>query len=233
MTSSYYILCLETSTPCCSVALSSDNGCLASLSYEITHAHTQLLPQILSHLLDSCALKRNQLSAVAISEGPGSYTGLRIGAATAKALCYALHIPLIATSPLRLMAEELSKYLSSPALILPLLPQKGSTYAYALYNSSLEPLISPEMGTLSPELLTQIASSHPLYVLTPSVQLPEAITDRLHAHQLLLHLPSRPSATQICDYASSSYLKKAFTSAEEFQPLYPVQKSYRRCISSL
>ena len=184
-------------------------------------------------MLDSCALKRNQLSSVAISEGPGSYTGLRIGAAQPKPFAtrfrYLLSLRRLSAS----LAEELSKYLSSPALILPLLPQKGSTYAYALYNSSIEPLISPEMGRLPPELLTQIASSHPLYVLTPSVQLPEAITDGLHAHQQLLHLPSRPSAAQMCDYASSVYLKKAFTPAEEFQPLYPVQKSYLRSTSLL
>ena len=226
MSTNHHILCLETSTSYCSVAIASHEGCLTSLSAYMSHAHAQCLPLIFDDLLDSCALSRGQLNAIALSRGPGSYTGLRIGAAAAKALCYALRVPLITTSPLQLMAEEVSSRLPSDALVLPLIPQRGTTYAYALYNGALDLLIGPEMGPLSSELLSRVASLSPLYLLTPSPRLPEAIIRARGTAQDILQLYSSPSATQMCSYASLVYLREDFTEAESFKPLYPLQRSY-------
>jgi len=96
-----YILCIETSTEVCSVAISHSGICLAVKSITEQGAHsTQLTPMIESILLEN-KLSIKDLSAVAYSSGPGSYTGLRIGLSVAKGICFGNEIPLISISTLQ------------------------------------------------------------------------------------------------------------------------------------
>ncbi|ASS47720.1 MAG: tRNA (adenosine(37)-N6)-threonylcarbamoyltransferase complex dimerization subunit type 1 TsaB [Candidatus Fluviicola riflensis] len=100
-----WILHLETATKVCSVALSS-NGELRQLE-EIAddqYAHGEQLTLLIEKVLKNAAITPRDLAAVSVSSGPGSYTGLRIGVSTAKGLCYALGIPLIAIDSLSSMA---------------------------------------------------------------------------------------------------------------------------------
>jgi tRNA threonylcarbamoyladenosine biosynthesis protein TsaB len=100
------ILHLETATKVCSVALSS-NGKLLQLS-EIDNdafAHGEQLTVLIEKVIEQESITMQELTAVSVASGPGSYTGLRIGVATAKGLCYALNIPLIAVDALSSLAE--------------------------------------------------------------------------------------------------------------------------------
>lgn len=100
------ILHLETATKVCSVALSA-NGKLVQLA-EIdndAYAHGEQLTVLIQQVLDIQGITANELQAISVASGPGSYTGLRIGVATAKGLCYALKIPLIAVDALSSLAE--------------------------------------------------------------------------------------------------------------------------------
>ena len=101
-----YILHLETATKVCSVALSKD-GKLVALkeAKEDGYSHGENLTLFIQDVLDYEGIQSSELSAVSLASGPGSYTGLRIGAATAKGLCYALNIPLIAIDALTSLAE--------------------------------------------------------------------------------------------------------------------------------
>lgn len=100
-----YILHLETATKVCSVALSK-NGNLISLkeAKEDGYSHGENLTLFIQEVLEKGKIKTTDLDAISLSSGPGSYTGLRIGAATAKGLCYALDIPLIAIDSLTSLA---------------------------------------------------------------------------------------------------------------------------------
>lgn len=103
---SHFILHLETSTQVCSVALSND-GKLVALK-ETTdegYVHGEKLNVFIQDVLKEVGIEINDLAAVSLASGPGSYTGLRIGAATAKGLCYALNIPLIAIDALSCLTE--------------------------------------------------------------------------------------------------------------------------------
>ena len=100
------ILSIETSTSVCSAALSQDGRLLKECIHPEGSNHAQLLPRYVEELL---ALAREQglkIDAIGLSEGPGSYTGLRIGASTAKGLCYGLSVPLIAVPTLEVWCEE-------------------------------------------------------------------------------------------------------------------------------
>jgi len=106
---SIYILNIETSTKACSVAIHK-NGNLIALKESITEnfSHSEKLLVFVEELIETSQIKLVDISAIAVSMGPGSYTGLRIGVATAKGLCYGLNIPLISISTLKSMSLGMS-----------------------------------------------------------------------------------------------------------------------------
>ncbi len=104
-----YILSIETSTTNCSVALSKEGDTIA-LKEDNSHnySHAELLHQFIEEVLAEAEVSINRLSAIAVSKGPGSYTGLRIGVSAAKGLCFSLDIPLIAISTLESLANQVT-----------------------------------------------------------------------------------------------------------------------------
>ena len=94
------ILHIETSTNVCSVALSEGTNCLLNISNNEGLNHAALLSTFVNKALNLLKLQSKQLNAIAVSGGPGSYTGLRIGVSTAKGLCYGLNLPLIEVNTL-------------------------------------------------------------------------------------------------------------------------------------
>tara|TARA_Y100000746_G_scaffold212700_1_gene204716 strand:- start:396 stop:1070 length:675 start_codon:yes stop_codon:yes gene_type:complete len=106
---SVYILNIETSTKACSIAIHK-NGNLIALKECVTEnfSHSEKLLVFVEELIGNSQLKLVDISAIAVSMGPGSYTGLRIGVATAKGLCYGLNIPLISISTLKSMSLGMS-----------------------------------------------------------------------------------------------------------------------------
>jgi len=101
-----YILHLDTSTKVCSVAISENGKTLAfKESKDDKYSHGENLTLFIQEVIVAAGITMNKLSAVSLASGPGSYTGLRIGASTAKGICYALKIPLIAIDSLRCIIE--------------------------------------------------------------------------------------------------------------------------------
>jgi len=100
-----FLLCIDTATDVCSVAL----GCGAQLlDYRDMHearSHARYLPQMIQELMEGQRLSIDQLGAVCVAGGPGSYTGLRVGVATAKGLCHVAQIPLLEVSTLLALAD--------------------------------------------------------------------------------------------------------------------------------
>ena len=97
------ILSIETATSICSVALHEKGELINFKEIDSDKSHSELLLQYIEEVLTEAGKSKNELAAIAVSEGPGSYTGLRIGLSTAKGLCYALDRPLIAISTLDAM----------------------------------------------------------------------------------------------------------------------------------
>jgi len=101
------ILQIETATTVCSVALANRGEVIAFKEIDQRNVHAEVITVFIDEILKSAGIKYNELDAVAVSSGPGSYTGLRIGVSTAKGLCYALDKPLIAVETLEAMADGL------------------------------------------------------------------------------------------------------------------------------
>ena len=134
------ILSIETSTTVCSAALHNDGKLIA---FEITHVPNSAASQLalmIDKLLRQPSVK---LEAVAVSSGPGSYTGLRIGVATAKGICYALSLPLIAVNSLALMSSEVNSKLEAiNCLLCPMIDARRMEVYTALFDNKLD-LVSP------------------------------------------------------------------------------------------
>ena len=100
------ILMMETSTEWCSVAISSGKNIIARRITETGKQHASLLAPFVDEALREAGMKASDCDAVAVSEGPGSYTGLRVGVSTAKGLCFGAGIPLIAVGTLKVLAMQ-------------------------------------------------------------------------------------------------------------------------------
>lgn len=115
------ILSIDTATRVCSVAVHKNGELIGQQSYHLQKSHSSLLPEIIKQLMDNAEVGLNQLDAIAISEGPGSYTGLRIGTATAKGLAFSLNLPLVAVNSLDSMLELVRRFYKGPALLCPMI----------------------------------------------------------------------------------------------------------------
>lgn len=99
------ILSIETSTNVCSVAIHNDSKLLSHQLHEVDKSHSSLLPGIALEICDGAKVSMSELDGIAVSDGPGSYTGLRIGIATAKGFAYTLKVPLISVPTMDIMLE--------------------------------------------------------------------------------------------------------------------------------
>lgn len=107
------ILCIETATEICSVAIVSETTLLALCENHEGNAHASQLTGLIEAALEQAGLTLQQLNAIAVSKGPGSYTGLRVGVSTAKGLCYALDKPLLAIPTLQSLAAQFAETIES------------------------------------------------------------------------------------------------------------------------
>lgn len=145
------ILCLETSSKVCSVAVGNDGGILSCLESDKENAHSSQLTYLVEKALHDASLELQGLCAIAVSMGPGSYTGLRIGVATAKGFCYALDKPLIAVPTLKSLAYGMRGQAGTGvALLCPMLDARRMEVYTAVYDSGLN-----EIRPVSAEIITR------------------------------------------------------------------------------
>lgn len=146
------ILLIETSGDICSTALLVDREVIAEKSINEKNSHSRELAPMVDALLKENRLETSDLSAIAISAGPGSYTGLRIAASLAKGLCFAANIPLIAVSSLSAIGYAMREGTKAPGLYHTLIDARREDAYTALFDENMA-LIEPE------EFLT-ITESH-------------------------------------------------------------------------
>lgn len=138
----HYILQIETATQVCSAALSANGETVAFIDVDEPNVHASQLTLLVDELLQKTGLGFGDLAAVAVSRGPGSYTGLRIGVSTAKGLCYAADLPLIGIDTLAGMAAGfVAASGGSPGvntLICPMIDARRMEVYAAVYDQKLQ-----------------------------------------------------------------------------------------------
>ena len=131
-----YILNIETATKNCSVALAKDgNTIICKEIAEEGYSHAERLHVFIEEIIKESGITFQDLTAIAVSQGPGSYTGLRIGVSAAKGLCFALDIPLIAVDTLQILASQAKV---SNGLIIPMIDARRMEVYSAIFNPNFE-----------------------------------------------------------------------------------------------
>jgi tRNA threonylcarbamoyladenosine biosynthesis protein TsaB len=148
------ILQIETATPSCSVALAKDRVVLACKQVNGRNLHAEVITRFIEEIISTAGFSYSDLDAIAVSCGPGSYTGLRIGISTAKGLCFALDKPLIAIETLEAMVYgviSMDEYKSKENLLLcPMIDARRMEVYTAVFNISGE-RIKPTSATIVDE----------------------------------------------------------------------------------
>ena len=140
------ILNIETSTEVCSVALTSEGQVLDHRENYEGQTHATLLSQYVKEMLDYAHSREMKIDAIAVSIGPGSYTGLRIGLSEAKGLAFGLNVPLIGVNTLQLLSVStmFNHFIDEENLLyVPMIDARRMEVYTAAYNPALEPVLEP------------------------------------------------------------------------------------------
>lgn len=156
------ILSIETSTNVCSVALHDAGELVKNQVHQVDKSHSSLLPGIAGDILAEAKLQYADLKAVAVSEGPGSYTGLRIGITTAKGLCYANEIPLISVGTLDAMIQAVHEKMKGEHFLCPMMDARRMEVYMKVVNDQLEDTWPQEAKILEENMFSEF--SKPIYV---------------------------------------------------------------------
>ena len=160
------ILSIETSTSVCSVALAKDGTLLSLRELDSKNSHAEVLNGYIEEVLAESKSTLADLSAVAISEGPGSYTGLRIGVSTAKGLCYSLDIPLININTLQSLAFHTSQNINKELLekenllFCPMIDARRMEAYTAHFNAQNEEIRKVEAEVIDENTYLELLDKH-------------------------------------------------------------------------
>jgi tRNA threonylcarbamoyladenosine biosynthesis protein TsaB len=131
------VLSLETSTDICSVAIHNNGALIKEIVIREPQAHASKLSPLIANILKEASLSIADVNAVAVTSGPGSYTGLRIGTSTAKGICYALDIPLISIPTLDVIAAQVKDSRAGEYLICPMIDARRMEVYCQIFDKSL------------------------------------------------------------------------------------------------
>ena len=161
------ILALDSSTEVCSAALLHDGKVVAERLNASGSNHAALLPLYVDQLQAIAREQGLRIEAVALSDGPGSYTGLRIGASLAKGLCYGMDIPLYAVPTLAVIAfaamQHITGMLTADALICPMIDARRMEVYTAVYDRSLHEAMPLEAKIIDEQSFAELLDSHVVY----------------------------------------------------------------------
>ena len=208
------ILNIETATKNCSVALSKDGRTLAIREIaEQNFSHAEKLHIFIEELFAESHLKLQDLSAIAVSQGPGSYTGLRIGVSAAKGLCYALSIPLIAVDTLEILARKIN---ISNGTILPMIDARRLEVYSAFFDSNYAKIRETKAEIIDENSFQE--ETEILHLIGDgAMKFKEILTGEKFKYYPEMQFPS---ATEMSLISFQKFQNKQFEDVAYFEPFY-------------
>lgn len=209
------ILSIETSTTNCSVSLSKEGEILAlKEDNNKGYSHAESLHLFIDEVLKQSNIKVEQLDAIAISKGPGSYTGLRIGVSTAKGLCFAIDKPLIAISTLESLSQKVNV---QSGYIVPMLDARRMEVYSAIFDANHNKIREVEAQILDKNSFSEYLSKDNVYFIGNGVPKTETLIEHPNAHFVKDELPS---ANEMAKLAYNKYKKSDIEDVAYFEPYY-------------
>lgn len=210
------ILNIETATKNCSVSLSVDGTLLASKEIaEENFSHAEKLHVFIENILMENNTTMENLNAIAVSQGPGSYTGLRIGVSSVKGLCYGLNIPMIALDTLEILARQLK---TDKGLIIPMLDARRMEVFCAVFDSNYQKTTDTEAKIIDESSFSSLVQDTPLHLIGDGAPKCKEIlsSDNFIYHDHIVY----PSAKEMCYMSFTKYNSGDFVDVAYFEPFY-------------
>jgi tRNA threonylcarbamoyladenosine biosynthesis protein TsaB len=209
------ILNIETATKNCSVSLAKDGQLIDLTEYAGTgYSHAEKLHVFIDEILRKNKLSATDLQAIAVSMGPGSYTGLRIGVSAAKGMAYALNIPLISVSTLASMARQIKQ---TDAYIIPMIDARRMEVYSAVFDHKYQMIREVEAEILSPEsFLPYLEQRHVYFVGDAVAKTKEIVQHKNAVFTDVLY----PSAKEMVELSQQKFAQNDFEDTAYFEPFY-------------
>ena len=208
------ILNIDTALSTASVCLAKDGESLQTITNPDQKDHAAWLHPAIKELLSEKAIVPGELNAIAVSIGPGSYTGLRVGLATAKGLCYALNIPLIAINTLALLAYAVKE--EATEMIVPLIDARRMEVYTAMYDSEIREKISPHTMILGPGSFSSLLNLNKIIFCGDGLQKSQSLIQHPHASFSV----TIANAGHLARLSTLYFVKNQFTNLAYTEPLY-------------
>ena len=221
------ILCLETATSTCSVALNDGLKTMALRECKGQNAHSEKITIFIKEVMDEVGIGYDQLDAVAVSKGPGSYTGLRIGVSTAKGVCYAAGLPLMAIDTLHAMAygmrDRLGAELQPNDLLVPMIDARRMEVYCSVFDANLNRVQDTQAVIFDSEtphspLLTPHSSLSRLWLFGDGAPKLHPLFDGDESIHIVDSF--EPSAAYMASLADQALKAKDFVDVAYFEPFY-------------
>ncbi len=206
------ILCLETSSLVCSVSLATSKE-MFHVKSGVIQNHAEVLMDLISECLQKANIQVKDLSAIAISDGPGSYTGLRIGSSTAKGLCFSSGIPLIGISTLKALANKAIE-MTDKMYVWPMIDARRMEVYHAIYNRQLEIVRDVSNGIIDAEGFV------PEGIDIQNVMICGDGGKKAAEFLKLDYIDIQPDASYLCELALEAYRKQEFQELSNYEPFY-------------
>ncbi len=211
------ILNIETSADLCSVSIAKNTENIA-IKEVLGFSHSEKLAVLIDELLKENALEPKDLSAIAISQGPGSYTGLRIGISLAKGMCYALKIPLIAVNTLKLIALDAKNEIqdAEPEIISLIDARRDEVYLQH-FDKHLIPKNKPNNLIVESASFSNLTNT-PIYFTGSGAEKTQKIIEAKPNHHFLSH--AKPHAKNMPSLSFEKFTNQDFEDTAYFEPFY-------------
>ncbi len=215
------ILHIESSSTVCSVAISNDDTLICFKEINNGYSHAENLHVFIQYILKSENIKPQELHAISVSSGPGSYTGLRIGYSTAKGLCYALNIPLIEVSTLQALAHcaSLNTSNTNHQLFCPLIDARRMEVYTAIYDMSLDSVVKPQALILTEESINLFKQDKTMVFFGDGMQKAKALLQAIH-QSVFIDEVIMPSSKSLVALAYKKYVNQQFADTAYAEPDY-------------
>ena len=210
------ILNLETATTNCSVGISIDGETVSLQENNAQeYSHSEQLHIFIKEALEKASLSFSDLDAIAISKGPGSYTGLRIGVSAAKGLCFSLDLPLISIPTLESMAHQVQ--VERDELVIPVLDARRMEVYSSVFGSGYKEIRETRAEIINEASFGEYAKAQKVYIIGSGAEKCRGALQHPHFH---FDASIVPSAKEMGRLAFTKYQQGQFEDVAYFEPYY-------------
>ena len=209
------LLCIETATTNCSVSVAIDGKTIGQKESAGSYSHAEKLHLFISEVMESASLGLKDLDAVAISKGPGSYTGLRIGVSAAKGLCFSLNIPLISVPTLTALAKQI--HANENEWTVPMIDARRMEVYSAVFDHLGKQIRETQAEILNESSFSNYLEKGKVHFIGNGVE--KFRTLQPHSNAVFWD-GKLPSAKEMCSIAEEKFNKNDFEDVAYFEPFY-------------